>query len=496
MPAAFGLVDHRPDMALLRTAFWLGLGAIAVGACTCDDPLARLRGSVEVTPTMLDFGKVPVGGEKSLTLNVKNRGSATLELQGLEVQLPFLAPAVTTTIGPGVDRNFEISFRPSAVGPANGTLIVRSDDKEIPAVEVPVIGEGIEAAVRVEPLVVDFGEVLWLSNTAMMAREVTISNPGSDNFDLTSIDLIENGSGAFSIDLRSAVGTYAPGASQTFEVRYLPNAFGVAMGSVRLRTTTSAAPEITVTLLARAVGPIMEVCAGISGGQELCTAAGQQPRLDFVVERSAMGTGAVRVLNTGDRDLSAQGQLIGMANEFAITPDVTMLGAFTLAPGAERRFDLIYTPSDYQFDAFNLGLVSNAAGRPSQLVRVEGRVPKPTIAVVPRTVTFTLQGAANRSESRVKIANCGELPLQVTAVPTIRQTMGNGFTMTNPPAAGTTVQPGSCANGQPAQDAPGAEFTVVFMPGGNGLYEAEITVSSNDPSSPTVVVQARGDKRP
>ena len=46
-----------------------------------------------------------------------------------------------------------------------GTLSITTDEKDVVPLEVPLIGEGIEAAVRVEPLVVDFGEVLWVANT-------------------------------------------------------------------------------------------------------------------------------------------------------------------------------------------------------------------------------------------------------------------------------------------------------------------------------------------
>lgn len=469
------------------------LAAMAVGGCNCDDQLGVLEGAIRVEPEILDFGKVPLGAEKKLTLTMENRGSFRLTVSEFNAEPPVVPPAGTATIGTFQRVEVQVGFRPTSLGEVSAELILVNDDPKAPMVSVPVRGEGIEAAVRVDPLVVDFGEVLWDSTTRAERRDVTVSNPGSDSFDLTAVEVVDDAGGAFGLDLREIIRTFNPRAQGSFEVSYLPRAMGPVEGRVRIRTTAAAAPEVEVTLRGRAVGPVLEVCAGATGAADLCTDRGEIPRLDFgLVDRQGMGTGFIRVWNSGDRDLTVQGMVLGAATEFSFTPEITSLGSFTIPASGERRIDATYTPQDYAFDSISVGFTSDSAVRPSAVVRVEARVPKPTINVIPRTLTFTLADQANRAETAVKIINCGEIPLTITRNVVLTQVSGPapGFMLTNPPVANTTVQPEPCN-----QDSAGVEFGVVFQPNGNGMYVAEIPIESNDPLQPEMRVEIRGTKR-
>jgi hypothetical protein len=484
------------SMASWKMAAAVGLGlGLAASGCSCDETFVGLRGALEVEPEALDFGKVPVGGQAERTLTLRNSGNFTLKVEGFQAALPFVAPDVATaTIGTGLTREVTVRFRPTAVGEAAGALSITTDERDVVPLEVPLTGEGIEAAVRVEPLVVDFGEVLWVANTERRTAEVTITNPGTDSFDLTQVELTEGAAGAFGLDVRDVIRTFGPGDTGTLQVSYLPVAMGAAQGSVRIATTAPTAPEVVVTLLGTAVGPVMEVCAGVVTGAELCTAAGQVPTVDFgPVPIGTMGSGAIRILNVGDRDLIVQGQLLGAPGEIVFSPAFDALGQFTVAPGGEQRVDTTYAPQDYQFDAVNVALGANAAQRPSQVVAVRGEVPKPKVEVIPRSLTFRVQGGVTMAQAPVKVINCGTLDLSVQQTVTITQTGGpsaNAFMLTSPITAGTTVPPsGGCT-----QADPGPQFNVVFAPGTPGQYSATIDIVTNDPNEPSVTVQILGTK--
>ena len=470
------------------------LGGLAVGGCTCDETFVGLRGALEVEPEALDFGKVPVGGEVTRTLTLRNSGNFLLTVEGFAASLPFVAPDVATaTIGTGRTEEVTVRFRPTEVGASASALVITTDDGDVVPLEVPMTGEGIEAAVRVEPLIVDFGEVLWVTNTARLTREVTITNPGTDSFDLTQVTLTDDAGGAFGLDARDVVRTFGPSDSGTIEVSYLPVAMGAAQGSVRITTTAPTAPEVVVTLRGTAVGPVMEVCAGTTAGGELCTQASQVPAVDFgPVPLGTMSSGAIRILNVGDRDLTVQGQLLGSPGEIAFSPGFDALGQFTVAPGGEQRVDTTYAPQDYQFDAVNVALGANAAQRPSQVVAVRGEVPKPKIEVIPRAINFRAQGGVSMAQAPVKVINCGTLDLHVLQDVVITQTGGaaNAFRLTTPITAGTAVPPsGGCT-----QADAGPQFMVVFEPSADGQYSATIDVISDDPNEPTVTVEILGTK--
>lgn len=463
-----------------------------VGGCNCDDDFVALKGSLDVNPEMADFGKVPVGGQGVQTLTLKNTGSFTLTIEGFTAGAPFIAPVLTTTIAPGRSIEVEVSFRPTEVGLASGSLIITTDERDAADTEVPVMGEGIEAAVRVEPLVVDFGEVLWVTNTEVMAREVTITNPGTDSFELTTLELSADAGGAFGLDPKSAVTTFGPGDTQTFEVTYLPVAMGAAMGSVRIVTTTPTMPEIVVTLLGSAVGPVMEVCAGPTG-TEACTAASETPAIDFgPVALSNMASGAIRILNTGNRELTVQGQLLGAPGEINFAPSFMALGTFTVPAESEQLVDVTYVPTDYMFDAVNVAIGGNAAQRPSQVVPVRGEVPRAKIEVLPRSLNFRVQGSVPTTQAPIKIINCGTLDLTITQPIIVNQTGGPGrsFSAMNPPAQGTVIPPSPVCD----QTAQGPQFMLIFSPSTVGQYSAEIDITSDDPSEGTVTVQIIGTK--
>lgn len=471
----------------------IALLGLTLGGCNCDETFVGLQGALEVEPAAVDFGKIPVGGEGQQTLTLRNTGTFVLTVEGVAATAPFVGPTLTTTLAPGLTTELVAAFRPTAIGDATGTLTIRTDDPDAPATEVPLIGEGIEAAVRVEPLVVDFGEVLWVASTERVSQTVTITNPGTDSFELTAAELTDDAAGAFGFDPGPVVRTFGPGDSDTFEVSYLPVAMGPAMGSVRLQTTAQTAPEVVVTLRGTAVGPVMEVCAGLTGN-EACTAAGVNPEVDFgEVALGSMSTGAIRIKNTGDRDLIAQGQLLGAPGEIAFAPSFTALGEFTVPAASEQLVDVTYAPTDYMFDAVNVAIGSNAAQLPSQVVPVRGEVPRPKIEVLPRALNFRLQGGSDMAQAPVRIINCGSLDLTVTQAITVTQTAGptqGAFRLTGVPAPGTTVAPSAACD----QTATGPQFMVVFEPGADGQYEAQIPIQSDDPSEGTVVVELVGVK--
>jgi hypothetical protein len=466
-------------------------GFIAISGCTCDDNLAILKAVVEVEPEVLDFGQVAVNSTKELTLTLRNKGSFFLTVDEWMADAPFTPPTGTATISTFGEVQVTVSFTPTMLGNNEGMLVFSTDAEDQPMVTVPLRGVGIEAAVKVEPSLVDFGEVLWTTDTDTQRRTVTVSNPGSDDFDLTGIELTDDGAMAFALEPGNIVRTFAPGASETFDVTYTPNAMGDVTGSVRLTTTTRAAPEVVVPIKAKAVGPQFELCSDAPGGVTLCTADMQQPRVDFLVGRQETAMGALRAINAGDRELTVtQTFITGTPMEYDFSPAIDTAAPFTLGPGQTMTFQVTYTPADYDFDAVIASFSSNSATRSLASARLEGRVRRPTIEVRPRGVTFGHTGNVRRGQTPVRIFNCGDEVLVLTQAPQI--TGASVFSIEQVPANGTMIMPQpNCTD--PATPA-GAEFNVVFETSTDGTYSGTVNIFSNDPVEGQVQVSVMGRK--
>jgi hypothetical protein len=488
---------------MLRARLLL-LGLFPLSACNCDDELGQLNGALEVDPPALDFGMVPRDLAKELPLKLYNRGSFVLNVEGYSADAPFIPPSGTSSIGTG-NKGIEIkvAFKPSELGPVSGTLVIVSDDPKAPTVTVPLTGVGIEAAIRVEPSLIDFGEVEWLPNMmGQQSQTVTVSNPGSDAFELTALELTESANNAFGLSMMDAIGTYGPGASKTFAVTFLPNSRGAVSGSVRIATTTRMAPEIIIPLRGQGVAPEMELCALADSGTEACNSRGEVPRVTFGnIERMGMATGRVTVRNTGDRNLVlAQVFTTSNATDFTYSPAVPSTAAISIAPGATEMWTVTYTPSDYLFDAVLLGFATNdprmfPGGDPrgSRAVDIRGGVKSARIRIQPGSLTFSHTGAVNHGETPVRFYNCGEELLTLSGNIMMVQTSGPepALSITGAPPSGTTIPPQPMCDQGPA----GAEMRVVFDTTTDGIYEGEIAVSSNDPTNPTVTVSVTATKR-
>ena len=466
---------------------------LAFAGCDCDDGLGALRGVVEAAPDPLDFGDVPVGAEKTLQLSLRNTGTFLLRIQTFEASGPFIAPTRSTTIAAGGQIEVSIAFRPPSTGPLSGKLVITTDAAENAVTEVDLLGNGIEAAIVVEPLVVDFGEVLWVTTTQEQRRTVTVSNPGTDAFELTAVDLTDGENEGFGVDPGDVVGTFAARASKTFEVSYTPNQMGSVTGSLRLRTNTPNTAEVVVSLRAVAVGPELEVCAGVTNQAEGCTERGETPAVNFgSVDFGSTTTGRIVVKNVGNRDLSVDSEATGTADAFVFGPTLAELSSFVLGPAQERVISVSYTASDYTFDSSFVGFGTNSATRQNAVVRVEARINRAIVEVVPRSLTFSLEGAAARGEVDVQVFNCGQSALIFSAAPIVRQTSGAGsvFSLQNAPSAGVSLAPQACT-GEPG----GSRFQVVFQPSQNGTFLGEVVIQTNDPVDAEVLVDVAATKR-
>jgi Abnormal spindle-like microcephaly-assoc'd, ASPM-SPD-2-Hydin len=93
---------------------------------------------IQVTPGSLNFGYVPVGSTKDLTLTVKNAGGGTLT-GNATTSAPFfsIVSGGSYTLGPGESQVVTIRYQPTSQGPHTGTAVFTGTT----GVTVPVTGK-------------------------------------------------------------------------------------------------------------------------------------------------------------------------------------------------------------------------------------------------------------------------------------------------------------------------------------------------------------------
>lgn len=101
---------------------------------------------IDVSPENADFGDVLVGTSISLDVTVFNFGDADLEIQ--EISITGSSDFIQTNTCPAVlssggSCSITVTFSPSAIGTASGTLTITSNDPDEQTVDIPLTGNGI-----------------------------------------------------------------------------------------------------------------------------------------------------------------------------------------------------------------------------------------------------------------------------------------------------------------------------------------------------------------
>lgn len=139
--------------------------AHAVSAVTISTGNAPAGPALTPVPTSLDFGSVPTGNTKSLTLQLTNAGTApTTITAGTAPSTPFSAtlPAVGTTVAAGASVQIPVTFNPAAAGAQSGTLAVTTAGG---TTTVPLTGSGAAVAPAGQPLPAPT-DASWVRNGA------------------------------------------------------------------------------------------------------------------------------------------------------------------------------------------------------------------------------------------------------------------------------------------------------------------------------------------
>ncbi len=264
---------------------------VAGGAVTFEsnDPEARqktvpvqvMEGGPElnITPSLVDFERVPAGTSDERTVRATNIGEELLTVEGLRRdgsenftitingEDPLDNPSVLDDpdadgepgLSPGATFEVVVTFTPDADEQSNG-LLVFSTNGRLPERTVELTANGATPCINVTPSTLEFGAALIERDNR---RRVTIESCGGEALRLDDIVLVDDGGGVFTLDedtlpplpsqlpaIDRSVDPPVP-PSRGITVVFTPEAEVASEGLLMVTTNDPATPMVEVPLVGR-----------------------------------------------------------------------------------------------------------------------------------------------------------------------------------------------------------------------------------------------------
>lgn len=437
-------------------------------ACAEETGIEQLHPELELSVAGLDFGVVPVSATHRLSVELRNSGNLTLEIDALTVPEPFGISTPQGRLAPGQATQVEVYFRPVAIGRQSATLEGRSNDPQRPHLELPLAGEGAVGLLDVRPGEISLealpigtvGEGRFLlSNRGAVAVEAQLTTVGFDrpeHFRLTGLTRFGEAQPM----------TLAASAQLPLILTYLPAAEGNDDGRILVETCgPGCGLEVQVKASAHNASLRLEPAA-----------------VDFgEVPIGSRSNRMITVRNEGGQPVELQGV---EARGEGLTVASSLLLPNALAPGAVAFLSIDYQPSSAAELEGEVLLRSDLSGGELLRVGVIGRGAGPLLVVQPSHLDFGTLTRPGLTQRSLLLVNQGSGPVEV-----------QGATLGPEPnfALGDDSAP------LPARLEKGESvlLTVRYNAGIPGDFSSSVTIRSSDPQNADVVVplSARYEER-
>ena len=426
-----------------------------------DEPVP----DIDVDPLLLDLGSVPVGGINIQPVTVTNVGGADLDVTAVTLsgsaEFAVAIGSLPGILAPGASVSAQVSYQPVDQGGDTATLTFDSDDPDEPSVVVELVAECTPYPdIDVDPAAVDFGDVVILTTET---AEVTIANVGDADLELYGCSY--SGDPNFWISANPAGAVIPPGGEIAMEVSFQATAELAYLGEVDIASNDPLDPVVTVELFGGGIEPDIDL---------------DPAQLDFgAVEVGVTATMDAEIWSLGSADLELGALSLVGGSEFQIVVDPSLQ---VIVPGDVTVITVSYTPTDMGGDSAYVEIPSNDPDENPVYLDLFGQHdPIPDIDVTPTSIWFSGIDVGQSGSDTVTVAN-----------------VGTGDLWVDQPALTGSVEFAINAAAFPATIPPGGSLpiAVVYTPVDLANDYGEITITSDDPDEPTVVVPLTGDPTP
>jgi hypothetical protein len=428
--------------------------------------------SLAFTTLNINFGAQPVGAQNipPLFSALINTGDAPLNVSNIALSGPDGSsfslvgsdPCIGTPMPPRATCSFEISFSPTAVGPAEAFVTITDDAPGSPHV-LSVVGIGSGALAVLSTTSLSFANQPQGSTSDF--QFVTIFNQGNQTLHIADIEISGPDQLLFRPNSQSPCPLVLPGNSCQYGVAFAPTATGTFHAEIDLTDDSgglaSAKQVIALSGSGVAASPIANLspAALTFGTLAVGATSGPQP---------------ITLRNLGSAALTlSQLTFTGSdAASFAVALSGTTcpIGS-TVAIGAICTVQIDFAPQTSGSKNATVNFIDNASGSP-QSISLAGAAIAPTLQTSSISLTFSAQSVGTASPSQViTLSSTGTAPVTITQKVAVTGVNANDFSETdNCPAPG--ILSASC------------QIIVIFKPLAAGNRSASISISDNAAGNP------------
>ncbi|KAA6462015.1 choice-of-anchor D domain-containing protein [Acidobacteria bacterium AB60] len=423
---------------------------------------------ITISSMTLSFGNQLVGSSSAAqTVTVTNVGTvpvviSNVSLMGLNpsdfIQTNNCVGSITTSC------TISVIFNPTGMGARTGTLTFATTAPTNLQPNIALTGTGIAPVLAVSPTPLAFGNQ-QVGTTSTPAQVVTISNAtGTAPLSIASISV--SGTNASDFVMTQTCGvpvTLAVGGTCTASVAFAPSAAGPRSASLNV---AAAAPALSQSVPMSGTGTL----PGASLTPASLTFANQ-----LVLSPSAAQN--LTLLNTGLAPLTITSIAVSGSNPGDFSQTNTC--GTTLAAGASCTISVVFTPAARGARSATVVVTDNAPVT-TQTATLAGLGIAPVASVFPPAVPFGIQPIATPSAPQtLVVSNSGDLPLILSNI-----TIGGAN------AADFAFSLGTCAS--PVAALSVCSFTVSFTPTASGARAGSVSIATNDPLNPVLMVPLTG----
>jgi HYDIN/CFA65/VesB-like, Ig-like domain/Abnormal spindle-like microcephaly-assoc'd, ASPM-SPD-2-Hydin/Cep192 domain 4 len=402
-------------------------------------------GTLSASSSGLTFGSVNVGSNATLSLNVTNTGTATVNVSQAAISGAAFAvvggdPA--STIPAGQSETIQVRFVPQAQGAASGTLAIMSDATDSP-LAIPLSGTGMQPVLTISPASLNFNNVT-VGQTS--AQTVTLTNSGNADLVLNIATVSGPGFGTSGLSLPK---TLTAAQSLSFSVQFTPTSTSAASGSIVFTDNAPGSPQ-TLSLVGSAVAANGTLSANPGSYNFNSVAVGSSNKQTITLTNSGAATVTVNQVSTSGAGFSATGIAAGQ----------------TIAAGSQASFTATFAPATAGSSSGAITISTNASN-PTLAIALSGTGTQGSLTANPSSINFENVLTGSSGSVSVTLSNSGTAPVSVSAA----SASGASFSITG--FSPGTLNPGATSS-----------FTVTFAPTAAGNASGSVAVTSNAPGSP------------
>ena len=383
---------------------------------------------------------------------------------------PSLGVDVTCTVG--------VTFTPKSTGTKNATLIITSNDPQ-PTNPVNLTGIGAASHISISPTSKNFGNVR--QDTSSSAQVITISNTGTASLNVSSVSLSDTNNYGLNLNggttpCGSTTPVIATGSSCTVSVTFAPKSTGVK------NATLGIVSDDPTQLL---------VNASLSGTGTVSHISLNPTSKDFgnVKQNTNSSAQVVTISNTGTASLNVSNISLSDTTHFGLNLSGGSSPCGSSSPtvnaGSSCTVSVTFSPKSTGSKSASLNVVSDDPSTPTATVSLSGTGVASHITLNPTSKDFgSIRQNSSSSSQMITISSSGTASLSVSNMSLSDST---NFSInisggTNPcNSFSPTIATGSSCT-----------ISVTFGPKSTGAKSSTLTITSDDPASPTSTVSLLG----